>query len=161
MLKTIARKLDPEQDAIDLLKADHRAVEALFTEFENADKRSKLRIAKDICAELEVHAKIEETVFYPAAKSSVKNSEDLVNEGIVEHEGIKRLVKMIPTLTTADEFFESRVKVLKEYVSHHVKEEENKMFPKIIEGEIDLKDLGDKLTRAKDRLKRPPAKRAA
>lgn len=161
MLKTIARKLDPEPDAIDLLKADHRTVEALFSEFENADKRSKLRIAKDICAELEVHAKIEETVFYPAAKKAVKNSEDLVNEGIVEHEGIKRLVKMIPTLTTADEFFESRVKVLKEYVSHHVKEEENKMFPKIIEGEIDLKDLGDKLARAKDRLQNAPAKRAA
>lgn len=161
MLKTIARKLDPEPDAIDLLKADHRTVEALFSEFENADKRSKLRIAKDICAELEVHAKIEETVFYPAAKKAAKNSGDLVNEGIVEHEGIKRLVKMIPTLTTADEFFESRVKVLKEYVSHHVKEEENKMFPKIIEGEIDLKDLGDKLVRAKDRLQNAPAKRAA
>lgn len=161
MIKTLVRTLDPEQDAIDLLKKDHRKVEALFEEFEDADKRSKLRIARQICAELEVHAKIEESLFYPAAKREAADARSVVNEGIVEHEGIKRLVAMIPKLTTADEFFESRVKVLKEYVSHHVKEEEHSMFPAIIESDMDLKKLGAKLLDAKRRLEDTPSKKAA
>lgn len=161
VIKTIARAIDPEQDAIDLLKADHRKVESLFSDFEKADKRSKLRIAREICAELEVHAKIEETVFYPAAKKEAKKSTDMVNEGIVEHEGIKRLVKLIPTLTASDEFFETRVKVLKEYVTHHVKEEEKSMFPAIVESDVDLKAIGAKLALAKKRLQNAPTSRAA
>lgn len=161
MLKTIARKLDPEPDAIDLLKADHRTVESLFSQFEKADKRSKLRLAREICHELEIHAKIEETLFYPASKKEVKGAADAVNEGIVEHEGIKRLVKLIPTLTASDEFFESRMKVLMEYVKHHVKEEESTMFPKIVESDLDLKALGEKLTLAKQRLQSAPMARAA
>lgn len=161
MIKTLARQLDPEQDAIDLLKADHRTVEALFSEFEKADKRSKLRLAREICGELEIHAKIEETIFYPTAKKEAKDAEDAVNEGIVEHEGIKRLVKLIPTLTASDDFFESRMKVLKEYVSHHVKEEEKTMFPKIVESEVDLKALGEKLAKAKQRYQSAPSSKAA
>ena len=161
MLKTLARKLDPDTDAIDLLKQDHRKVESLFADFENADKRQKLRLAREICSELEVHAKIEESLFYPAAKKDAREARDLVNEGIVEHEGIKRLIKQIPTLTTADELFESRMKVLKEYVQHHVKEEEGKMFPEIAESDLDLKDLGDKLQKAKRRFQNAPASKAA
>lgn len=162
MLKTIAQKLDPERDAIDMLKADHRTVESLFSEFEKAaDKRTKLRLAREICHELEIHARIEETIFYPTAKEQAKEAEDSVNEGIVEHEGIKRLVKLIPTLTASDEFFETRMKVLKEYVTHHVKEEEKTMFPQIIESGIDLKALGARMLKAKERLQAAPAAKAA
>lgn len=161
MIKTLARKLDPEQDAIDLLKHDHRVVEALFDEFETADKRTKLRLARQICAELDVHAKIEESLFYPAGKREGEDLRQTVNEGIVEHEGIKRLVAMIPSLTNADEFFESRVKVLKEYVRHHVKEEEREMFPKLVESDVDLKALGAKMAKAKQRLQGGPASKAA
>lgn len=161
MIKTLVRKLDPDQDAIDLLKADHRRVEGLFAEYEKADKRGRLRLARQICSELAIHAKIEETVFYPAAKREAANSKDLVNEGIVEHEGINRLVDIIPTLTTADEYFESRVKVLKEYVQHHVKEEETTMFPAIVESNLDLKELGSRLMLAKKRLQDAPRSKAA
>lgn len=161
MIKTIARKLDPDQDAIDLLKADHRLVEELFAEYEKADKRGKLRLARRICAELAMHARIEETVFYPAAKRDAAESRDLVNEGIVEHEGITRLVAIIPTLTTADEYFESRMTVLKEYVQHHVKEEESTMFPAIVESDLDLKEVGSRLMLAKKRLQDAPRSKAA
>lgn len=161
MLKKLVRKLDPEQDAIDLLKADHRTIESLFAEYKAADKRGKGRLAKEICAELEIHSRIEESIFYRAAKKEAKPAGYEVNEGIVEHEGIKRLVKMIPDMSANDEFFEPRMDVLMEYVRHHVKEEESEMFPKIAESGLDLKDLGAKLARARQRLKSSPASKAA
>lgn len=163
MLKKIAQKLDPERDAIDLLRQDHRKVEALFKQFKNADNgRTKLSLARDICAELAVHAKIEEKLFYPTAKREAPDASDDVNEGIVEHEGIKRLVKQIPEMSANDEMFESRMTVLEEYVKHHVKEEESTMFPKIVESDVDLQALGRKLEAKKRRLKadaKPPKAR--
>ena len=154
MLKTIAQKLDPEQDAIDLLKKDHRKVEGLFKEFRNADNgRAKRSLARDICTELAMHAKLEEKLFYPTAKREAPEASDDVNEGIVEHEGIKRLVKQIPEMSASDELFESRMTVLEEYVKHHVKEEESTMFPKVVESDVDLKALGRKLEGEKRRLK--------
>jgi hemerythrin superfamily protein len=153
MMKTIARKLDPEQDAIDLLKQDHRKVEALFEEFKAAgDKRTQKSIARQICAELEVHAKIEEKLFYPTAKREADEAEDAVNEGIVEHEGIKRLVKQLSSMNASEELFESRMTVLEEYVKHHVKEEETSMFPKIVESDMDLRAMGAKLMAEKRKL---------
>lgn len=153
MLKTIAQKLDPEQDAIDLLKQDHRKVEALFKEFRSADdKRTQQSLARQICAELDVHAKVEEKIFYTTAKRDAPESADDVNEGIVEHEGIKRLVKQLSTMAASDEMFESRMTVLEEYVKHHVKEEESAMFPKIVESNLDLKVLGKKIVNEKHKL---------
>lgn len=152
MFKTLIHKLDPAPDAISVLKEDHRKVEALFAEFEATDDgRMKGSIARKICAELEVHAKIEEKLFYPAAKREA-DADCEINEGIVEHEGIKRLVREIQGMNVSDELFESRVTVLKEYVRHHVKEEEHDMFPKIIESQMDLKALGTRLAALKEKL---------
>lgn len=153
MIKTLAQKLDPERDAIDLLKQDHRKVEALFKAFKAAgDKRAQKTIARQICTELEIHAKLEEKLFYPAAKREADEATDEVNEGIVEHEGIKRLVKQLSNMNASDELFESRMTVLEEYVRHHVKEEESSMFPKIVESELDLKSIGQRMTTEKRKL---------
>lgn len=153
MLKTVAQKLDPQQDAIDLLKKDHREVEALFKQFKAADdKRSKRALARRICTELDIHAKIEEKFFYRIAKRDAPESADTVNEGIVEHEGVKRLVKQLSTMDASDELFDARMTVLEEYVKHHVKEEETSMFPKIVEGDVDLKALGQTLAQARRKL---------
>ena len=154
MLKTIAQKLDPEQDAIDLLKADHRKVESLFKEFKaaGANKRMQKSISRQICTELDIHARIEEKLFYPAAKRKAHEAMDEVNEGIVEHEGIKRLVKQLSRMNASDELFASRMTVLEEYVRHHVKEEESSMFPKIVEGDVDLKALCQRMIAEKRKL---------
>jgi hemerythrin superfamily protein len=145
--------LSSKPNAIDLLKQDHRKVEALFDEYEEAkDKRVKLRIAQTICKELELHAKLEEQIFYPTSKAQAKDARDDVNEGIVEHKGIKMLVKQISAMTTGDELFDSSVTVLKEYVKHHVKEEESEMFPKIESSRVDLEALGERLQKAKQRM---------
>ncbi|TDU26392.1 hemerythrin HHE cation binding domain-containing protein [Panacagrimonas perspica] len=161
-----------ELDAIELLKADHRKVEALFDEYDaQSGKSAKLRIARKICEELDVHAKIEEKIFYPTSKAKAKEAKDDVNEGVVEHQGIKMLVKQISRMSASDEYFDSSVTVLKEYVKHHVKEEETEMFPKIQKSRVDLDALGERLAAAKARLtgassgrkpvRRAPAKKAA
>ncbi len=158
MFKTIARALDPAPDAISMLKDDHRKVEGLFKQYESADdKRSKGSIARQICEELDVHAKIEESVFYPAAKREVKEARDAINEGFVEHSAVKRLVKEIQAMAPTDEMFDAKVTVLIEFVKHHVREEENEMFPKITESDLDLKALGDRLAQAKERLQQKAA----
>lgn len=153
MLKTVKRKLDPEQDAVSLLKADHRTVEGLFEEFEKAkDKRSQASIVKRICLELDAHTKVEEKILYPAIKEEIKDLKDLVNESFVEHAAVKRLVRELSSLPASDEFFKAKVTVMKEFVQHHVKEEESDLFPKIIESDLDLKVLGDRITKMKERL---------
>lgn len=140
-------------DAIDLLMQDHRKVESLFEAFEATDdKREQRRIANKICAELHVHAQIEEKILYPEAKAEVDEVADLINEGIVEHNAIKRLVREIPKLSATDEFFEPKVKVLKEFVKHHVKEEETETFPKLRESGLDVLDIGERLAERKRRL---------
>ena len=142
----------PGPDAIHLLLTDHRTVEALFEEFETADeKRVQRSVALAICKELAVHDKIESKLFYPTVKQEAAPAGDAVNEGIVEHEAIRNLVKQIPKLRATDELFESRVKVLIEYVKHHVKEEESELLPKVRASRIDLQALGAKMETAKQK----------
>jgi len=101
------------QDAIALLKADHRAVEELFEKFEKAsDYERKRKLAEEICLELSVHAQIEEEIFYPACEGKV--DEDLLKESYVEHDGAKILIAEISKGSPDDEFYDAKVKVLQE-----------------------------------------------
>ena len=112
------------QDAIALLKQDHRTVEELFEKFEKAsgDGR-KQQIAEQICLELSVHAQIEEEIFYPACEGKVE--EDLLKESYVEHDGAKVLIaEILAGGPKADEYYDAKVKVLSEEIEHHVEEEE-------------------------------------
>lgn len=168
MLKTIAHALDPESDALSLLKDDHRKVEGLFKEYEAAEgKREQGNIAKQICKELSIHTQIEERIFYPAAKGEVKDARDEVNEAVVEHSAVKRLVEELEGMSPGDEMFKAKMMVLMEFVKHHVREEEKEMFPKLTESDLDLKELGAELMQAKQRLesgedtRMPGARRSA
>jgi hemerythrin superfamily protein len=124
------------KDACDLLDADHRAVKKMFKDYEELTNsrargaaQKKMDLAHQICHELTVHATIEEEIFYPALREAIKDT-DLLNEAEVEHAGVKDLIAQIESMTEADEMFDARVKVLGEYVDHHVKEEKTEMFPK-------------------------------
>jgi hypothetical protein len=132
-------------DAIALLKADHRKVETLFTEFEKASGASRKKaLAQQICLELTVHTKIEEDVFYPACQADGVD-EDLLNEAYVEHDSAKVLVAEIEKSSPEDQYFDAKVKVLSEMIKHHVKEEEKKqgnMFAKAKKAGVDTKALG-------------------
>jgi hemerythrin-like domain-containing protein len=144
---TSGRNTDAPRDAIAMLKQDHRTVSALFEEFEKADEEEQSAIAQRVCQLLTVHATIEEELLYPAAKQAFEDeeSEDLVNEAEVEHASAKELIAKIEAMSSDDEHFEATVKVLGEYVKHHVKEEENEMFPELKKTELDLKELGSRL----------------
>lgn len=137
-------------DAIALLKEDHRAVEALFEEFESAKGgRAKQKIANQICMELIIHAQIEEEIFYPATKEVVE--EDLYTEAHVEHDGAKVLIAEILAGDPDDEFYDASVKVLSEMIKHHVKEEEQRdgMFAQAKKSDVDMLELGERLAERK------------
>lgn len=135
-------------NAIELLKADHDKVEELFTQVESTDESKHEALFSKIKAELDPHAHIEETIFYPYM---LENGNDelrgIVKEGIEEHRQMKMFLKEISALTADAEKFEAKLKVLIEDTRHHVKEEEGEMFPKVRE-QFDapvLEDLGSKL----------------
>lgn len=140
-------------DAIALLKADHQAVQKLFDQYEKtrSDDR-KATLAEQICQELTVHAQIEEEIFYPAAREVLRD-EDLIDEATVEHAGAKDLIAQIEAGKPSDDLFDAKVTVLGEYIKHHVKEEQNEMFPKIRKTRLDLKALGERLQARKMALK--------
>jgi len=147
-----------KDDAIKLLKADHKDVSELLEKYENGrlSKDRKMAVAKQICLALTVHAQIEEEIFYPAAReASIRDGEDLLDEAEVEHGSIKELVAAIENGSPErDELFDARVKVLGEYVKHHVKEEENELFPKARKSDMDLEDVGARLAARKEELMR-------
>ena len=144
-----------QMDAVALLKADHRAVEELFAQFEKADGDSKKqKLALQICAELTVHAKIEEEIFYPACEGKVE--EDLMREAYVEHDGAKVLIAEIESGEPSDEYYDAKVKVLQEQIEHHVEEEEQRMegmFAQARKAGLDMDALGEELATRKQQLK--------
>ena len=125
-----------EKDACDLLEADHRAVKKMFKEYDELTGSQargalakKQELAHRICLALTVHAQIEEEIFYPAMRQAVRET-DLLDEAIVEHQTCKDLIQQIQDMSPADDMFDAKVKVLGEYIDHHVKEERTEMFPK-------------------------------
>ena len=141
-------------NAIAVLKADHREVEQMFENFEKArgDDRKK-NLATRICNSLRVHSGIEEEIFYPAFYEATQE-EDLHNEAIIEHDGVKKLIAEIESSGPGDNFFDARVKVLSEMVKHHVNEEEQRggLFSKARESDMDLAEIGEKLATRKAEL---------
>ena len=144
-----------QQDAIKLLMADHDEVEGLFKQFQKAkdDDSAKADIVEKICKALSVHAEIEEEIFYPAARDALaEKGEDMLDEAEVEHASIKSLVEQLKDAEPDEDMYDAKVKVLCEYVTHHVKEEEGEMFPKIKKTGLDLDELGAEMMERKTEL---------
>ena len=147
------------KDACDLLDADHRAVQKLFKEYEeltNSRARSaaqkKMDLAHEICTQLTVHTQIEDEIFYPALREALKDG-DVIDEAEVEHQSAKDLIAQIQQMGEADDMFDARVKVLGEYVNHHIKEEKSEMFPKARAArKLDLVAMRDELEARKEEL---------
>jgi len=142
-----------KQDAVSLLKADHRKVEDLFEKYENA-RGKKADIARQICMELIVHTMIEEEIFYPACREAGVES-DMMDEANVEHDGAKMLIGELENGVPDDEYYNAKVKVLSEEIKHHVKEEEKPggIFTAARQAGLDLDDLGQQLLARKQELK--------
>ena len=139
-------------DAIALLKADHRKVEELFAKYETA-RGKKAEIAKRICLELTIHTMIEEEIFYPACRKAGVDAA-MMDEANVEHDGAKTLIAELEEGTPDDEFYDAKVKVLSEEIKHHVKEEEKRggIFTEARKAGLDLDALGEQLAARKEEL---------
>ncbi len=140
------------QDAIAMLRADHKKVSGLFDDFEKSRSTAKKKtIVTTICDELTVHAQLEEEIFYPAVKAALKDRE-LVPEATVEHATVKDLIAQLQGVEPDGEMYDAKVKVLSEYVRHHVKEEQNEMFVRAKKTRLDMTELGARMAARKSEL---------
>ncbi|MGJ9419595.1 hemerythrin domain-containing protein [Massilia sp. CMS3.1] len=135
-------------DAIELLTQQHREVAEMFERFENMTDRAKVskkKLADEICNALIMHTTIEEEIYYPATRAASDETEDMIDEAVVEHASAKDLIAQIMEMDPGDDLYDAKVKVLGELVEHHVEEEEEEMFPKTRELKLDLKALGQEM----------------
>ena len=142
------------EDAISLLKSDHRQVEQWFSQFESARSDDKKKtLAGQICQALRVHTQIEAEIFYPAFLEATEE-EDIHHEAEVEHDAAKKLIEEIEGIGPDDDYYDAKVTVLSEMIKHHVNEEEKRggMFAKARESDMDLKALGEQLAARKAEL---------
>jgi hemerythrin superfamily protein len=150
-------------DAIELLKKDHRAVEALFKRFDKLDgkKKEQQKVVAEIIRQLSIHAAIEEQLLYPTSRKLVKATEEEVLEALEEHHLVKIMLSELMKMRPTDERYEAKVTVLKEVVEHHVADEENKLFPQIKKlGSVKLRSLGAQLEAARKTAPTRPHPRA-
>lgn len=144
-------------NALELLRSDHKVVAELFKKAESASDKEKPAIFSKIKDELDVHTHIEETIFYPKLKADGNKAlVDIVLEGIEEHRQVKMFLKELEGLTGGSEKFDPKLTVLIEDVEHHVKEEENEMFP-LVKDQFDdavMEELGKRMETEKANFKR-------
>lgn len=151
---------DNGMNAIELLKRDHDDVDEMFKHYEEvkegSPKSEKDNLVARICDALTVHASIEETIFYPAARRALgEKGKDLLDEAAVEHQTLKDIIARLEAAPTEDPLYDAGVKVLSEYVKHHVREEESELFPKVRASGMDLQAVGKRLAARKEQLMPP------
>ena len=139
--------------AVKLLKQDHRQVEHWFDEYEQLNNdREKLSLFGQIALALKVHTRIEEEIFYPESRGEVED--DLLDEAWVEHDSAKKMIAEIEAMKPGDEMYDAKVKVLGEYIKHHVREEEQPggIFAQAKRGDENLEEMGKRLEARKQEL---------
>jgi hemerythrin superfamily protein len=153
--KTKRSKKVRQPDAIELLKRDHAEVKKAFKAFEKAkykDPNAGKEFVASICKAITLHARVEEEIFYPAVRQKIKD-DDLMNEAQVEHNSAKVLIADIEKMSGDDPMLKATAMVLAEYIQHHVREEENEMFPKAKRLKLDLAGLAQQILEREDQLK--------
>ena len=146
-------------NATDLLKDDHDAVKEMFDRFRDLgveDRREKQRLFDRIAEALEIHAEVEERLFYPAVRSvKSEDAQEITLEAFEEHKIVKTLILQIRSLSRGDARKDAKMKVLMESVEHHIEEEEDEMFAEANDlGDEHLEELGDRMLSLKTDLMR-------
>jgi hemerythrin-like domain-containing protein len=144
-------------NAFQLLKEDHQKVSGIFQQLEPTTERAtktRTELFAKLKQELDIHAHIEETIFYPSIKREAETRE-IVLEGFEEHHVIKTLLKELEGMEVESEQWAAKLKVLQENVEHHVEEEEGEMFQKArqVLSEEQIKRLGEQMEAEKQRIK--------
>jgi hypothetical protein len=149
------------QDAVDLLVADHLAAGKCFKQYETLKKKSapaaqRQALADKVCGMLTVHTRIEEEIFYPAAREAGVDADEM-DEANVEHASAKDLIAQIQNGKPGADYYDAKVKVLGDLIEHHVIEEHTEMFPKCRRSTMDLVDLRAQMEARKKELESAPA----
>lgn len=141
--------------AIEVLEEDHDYVKKAYRAFQKLDPEEDLpeiqALVEQVCDALKVHMRLEEEILYPAARKAL-SEEDVIEEAEVEHDSAKTLIRSLGRMKPKDPKYAATFTVLCEYIEHHVKEEEDEMFPKLQRSGINLRALGAKLMAKKARL---------
>ena len=140
-------------NALELLEQDHPEVEEWFDEYDelNEDDNRKAELAEKICMALKIHAQIEEEIFYPQAREATKDN-DLIDEAAVEHATVRHLIGEIEAMEIGEELYDAKIRVLGEMVKHHIKEEEEELFPELESAKMDIDVVGKVLAERKEEL---------
>lgn len=150
MLKT---RFTSKHEAMTILKQDHDKVKKLFDRFEKTDSASECReIVREACAELKVHARVEEELFYPSLRLNMPDKDGLLDEADEEHHEAKILVAELELMSGDEDNYRAKFTVLSENVRHHIKEEEGELFPKARKTVIDFDALGEQMHARKQEL---------
>ena len=151
-MTSLMSQLSPS--ATNQIRLDHTHVLTAFRQYEvGSPARLKKGLADNVCLAIEIHAQLEEEIFYPALRGKVED--DDLDEAYVEHDGAKVLINEIEAGSASDDFYDAKVKVLKEEIEHHVKEEERQadsMFSQARKADVDLVALGEQLAQRKQEL---------
>ena len=151
--KSMKDKPGAKKDAIAMLQDDHNEVKKIFKQFkqlleDDAPHAEKAALVKKACNALLIHTKIEEEIFYPAVRKATRDDE-LMDEATVEHDGAKQLIDQLLDMMPGEDMYDAKFIVLSEQVKHHIKEEDEKMFPEARESKVDLMRLGAQMEKRK------------
>ena len=143
---------EPATDVLAMLEEDHRRVKDLFERFERTDETDQREeILKTALHELEVHAELEEKLIYPAFRDHLEEP-DLIDEALEEHHVVHLLIKELKGGRGRQQRRNAKFLVLAENVKHHIKEEEDSLFPKVENLELDWENLASRVTKKKTQL---------
>lgn len=149
MSKQVASTVEPSTELLNMLKADHDKVKGLFEQFDQAtDEEERGAIIKSAIKELEVHADLEEKIIYPALRQHLED-EDLITESIEEHHVVHVLIKELTGGRVKQDRRNAKFTVLAENVKHHIKEEEESLFPEALALDVDWESLSAKVEKKK------------
>ncbi len=146
-----------DEGVLAVLTKDHRDVKKLFSAYQrlvdtDAPASQRRISAEQICAMLTAHASVEEELFYPAVRDAAGDATQTMDEAQVEHASLKALIAQLQSMEPNEALYDAKVKVLGEYVDHHVKEEEGEIFPAARKAGIDLQRLGVQVAARKEEL---------
>lgn len=145
-------------DVLKMLAEDHKKVTKMFEQFqkmkeeEDPDTEAKQMLVEVCCAELTVHAQLEEELFYPALRDAIDDM-DLLDEAEVEHASAKQLITELAAMQPDDDLYDAKFTVLGEYVKHHIEEEEKEIFPKAKKAKLDLAAMAAEATERKMQIR--------
>jgi hemerythrin-like domain-containing protein len=146
------------QDVLKMLAEDHKKVTRMFDQFEemkgkdDSDMEAKQMLVEVCCAELTVHAQLEEELFYPALRDTIDDM-DMLDEAEVEHASAKQLIGELSAMQPDDELYDAKFTVLGEYVKHHIEEEEKEIFPKAKKAKLDLAAMAEEARERKMQIR--------